>query len=162
MGNRPGTLAKIEKGKSIYSVVGFADTWNWLVACMANMKAGRGLKLKWPADDTPEFSLDKEDDGDGGDGDGGGGEEPDPSTVKAVADIVDTPNSETGATVLDVSYTDGSPNKQITIPGGGKITFHGTGATYTSGTEFTFKSKLYSNVEVDCTNNEISIGAYYT
>lgn len=70
MGNRPGTLAKIEKGKSIYSVVGFADTWNWLVACMANMKAGRGLKLKWPADDTPEFSLDKEDDGDGG---GGGG-----------------------------------------------------------------------------------------
>lgn len=162
MANRPGTLAKIEKGKSIYSVVGFADTWNWLVACMANMKAGRGLKLKWPADDTPEFSLDKEDDGDGGGGgDDGGGDEPGGDTVKAVADIVDTHDSETGATNLDVSYTDGA-SKTITIPGGSKITFNGTGATYTTGDTFKFKSSPYSNVEVDCTNGEIKIGVYYT
>lgn len=155
MANRPGAMCELKSGKSIGAQTNFAQTFNWLVACLKNLKAGRGLKLSWPSDDTPEFSLDKENYGDGG-------EEPAPSTVKAVADIVDTPNSETGATVLDVSYTDGSPNKQITIQGGSKITFHGTGATYTSGTEFTFKSKLYSNVEVDCTNNEISIGAYYT
>ena len=45
---------------------------------MKNLKAGRGLRLSWPSDDTPEISLDVDIDGDGG-GDGG--------TTNAVYDV---------------------------------------------------------------------------
>ena len=155
MGNRPGQLCTLKSGKAIGAQANFAATFNWLVAAVRNLRGGKGVKVSWPADDTPEIATDGEDGNNGG---GGGGGD---STVKAVADIVDTHNDETGATNLDVSYTDGA-TKQITIPGGSKITFNGTGATYTTGDTFKFKSSPYSNVEVDCTNGNITIGVYYT
>jgi hypothetical protein len=145
----------LKSGKAIGAQANFAATFNWLVAAVRNLRGGKGVKVSWPADDTPEIATDGEDGNNGG---GGGGGD---STVKAVADIVDTHNDETGATNLDVSYTDGA-TKQITIPGGSKITFNGTGATYTTGDTFKFKSSPYSNVEVDCTNGNITIGVYYT
>jgi hypothetical protein len=49
----------------------FADTFNWLVAAMKNLKGGKGIKVKWPSSDTPEISAEGEDDGEGeGGGDG--------------------------------------------------------------------------------------------
>lgn len=155
MANRPGTLCSLKPGKAIGAQKDFASTFNWLVSAVKNLRGGKGVKVSWPADDTPEIATDGEDGNNGG---GGGGGD---STVKAVADIVDTHNDETGATNLDVSYTDGA-TKQITIPGGSKITFNGTGATYTTGDTFKFKSSPYSNVEVNCTNGNITIGVYYT
>ena len=47
----------------------FADTFNWLVAAMKNLKGGKGIKVKWPSSDTPEISAEEED---GGEGEGGG------------------------------------------------------------------------------------------
>ena len=47
----------------------FADTFNWVVAAVKNLRAGKGVKVTWPASDTPEISTDGED----GNGGGGGG-----------------------------------------------------------------------------------------
>ena len=70
MANRPGTLCNLKSGKSIGAQTNFADTFNWLVSCINNLKAGRGIKVAWPSNDTPEISLDGGENGGGG---GGGG-----------------------------------------------------------------------------------------
>ena len=58
MANRPGKLCNLKSGKSIGSQTNFADTFNWLVSCIKNLKAGKGIKVAWPSSDTPEISLD--------------------------------------------------------------------------------------------------------
>ena len=70
MANRPGSLCHLEKKKLIDTQKNFVDTFNWLVASVKNLRAGRGLKLTWTADDTPEFSAKGDTLGGGG---GGGG-----------------------------------------------------------------------------------------
>lgn len=69
MANRPGTLCTLKSGMAIGAQANFADTFNWLVAAMKNLKGGKGVKVKWPSSDTPEISTNGED---GGDGEGGG------------------------------------------------------------------------------------------
>ena len=69
MANRPGTLCNLKSGMAIGAQANFADTFNWLVAAMKNLKGGKGIKVKWPSSDTPEISTDGED---GGEGEGGG------------------------------------------------------------------------------------------
>lgn len=68
MANRPGTLCTLRSGKAIGAQSNFAATFNWVVACLKNLKGGKGIKVKWPADDTPEITADEED----GEGEGGG------------------------------------------------------------------------------------------
>lgn len=68
MANRPGTLCTLTSGKAIGAQSNFASTFNWVVACLKNLKGGKGIKVKWPADDTPEITADGED----GEGEGGG------------------------------------------------------------------------------------------
>lgn len=71
MANRPGTLCTLKSGMAIGAQANFADTFNWLVAAMKNLKGGKGIKVKWPSSDTPEISAVGEDDGEGeGGGDG--------------------------------------------------------------------------------------------
>lgn len=71
MANRPGTLCNLKSGMAIGAQANFADTFNWLVAAMKNLKGGKGIKVKWPSSDTPEISEEGEDDGEGeGGGDG--------------------------------------------------------------------------------------------
>nr|DAL90091.1 MAG TPA: hypothetical protein [Caudoviricetes sp.] len=71
MANRPGTLCNLKSGMAIGAQANFADTFNWLVAAMKNLKGGKGIKVKWPSSDTPEISAEGEDDGEGeGGGDG--------------------------------------------------------------------------------------------
>ena len=72
MANRPGTLCNLKSGKSIGAQTSFADTFNWLVSCLDNLKGGRGIIMKWTASDTPEISLDGGESGDDGGGEGGG------------------------------------------------------------------------------------------
>lgn len=72
MANRPGTLCNLQSGMSIGAQPNFADTFNWIVSCIKNLKAGNGIKVKWPASDTPEISLDGTETGDSGGDDGGG------------------------------------------------------------------------------------------
>ena len=131
MANRPGTLCNLKSGKSIGAQSNFSDTFNWLVSCLDNLKAGRGIIVKWPASDTPEISLDDSAFGDNGvSGEGG--------TVNAVYDVVDGLDANNEKQVLTISYTDGRADKNIEIAGGGSIKLNGTDATYTSGKEFTF------------------------
>lgn len=151
MANRPGTLCDLKSGKSIGAQTNFAATFNWLVACMKNLKAGRGIKLSWPSDDTPEISLD----GGGGSSDGGGG-----GITNAVYDI--TENEQSEQKQLVVSYTDDRADKTIDLGGGGDITFNGTDATYTTNNEFTFDSEGDSNVTVNCSGGTLKIGVYYS
>ena len=73
MANRPGTLCNLTPGKAIGAQNNFAETFNWVVAALKNLRAGKGVKITWPASDTPEISTDGEDGNGGGGGGGGGG-----------------------------------------------------------------------------------------
>ena len=132
MANRPGTLCNLKSGKSIGAQSNFSDTFNWLVSCLDNLKAGRGIVVKWPSSDTPEISIDENAFGDnGGSGEGG--------TVNAVYDVVNGTDAYNEKQVLTISYTDGRADKNIEIAGGGGIIkINGTDATSSSGKEFTF------------------------
>ena len=154
MANRPGTLCNLKSGKSIGAQSNFSDTFNWLVSCLDNLKAGRGIVVKWPSSDTPEISIDDSAFGDNGGSSEGG-------TVNAVYDVVDGLNENNEKQVLTISYTDGRADKNIEIAGGGSIKLNGTDATYTSGKEFTFQSAEDSNVNVSCQDGVIKIGVYY-
>lgn len=158
MANRPGTLCNLKSGKSIGAQSNFSDTFNWLVSCLDNLKAGRGIVVKWPSSDTPEISVDESAFGDnGGSGGGGGGG----GITNAVYDVSDSYDSSKGKQVLTVSYTDERADKNIEIGGGGSITLNGTDATTSSGKEFTFQSAEDSNVNVSCQDGVIKIGVYY-
>lgn len=158
MANRPGSLANLTKKKSVGAQHNFADTFNWVVACVANLRGGAGVKINWPAPDTPQIDIqDGGQNGNGGGGGGGGGEPVDPSQITAVADITDEPITE--GKQLVVTYTDGNA-KTIGLP---YLTeFKGTDSSTTArGSDFKFKSDQYSNIEVKCVGGEITIGAYY-
>ena len=154
MANRPGTLCNLKSGKSIGAQSNFSDTFNWLVSCLDNLKAGRGIVVKWPASDTPEISIDESALGDNGGSSEGG-------TVDAVYDVVDGIDANNEKQVLTISYTDGRADKNIEIGGGGSIKLNGTDATSSSGKEFTFESAEDSNVNVSCQDGVIKIGVYY-
>lgn len=155
MANRPGTLCNLKSGKAIGAQSNFADTFNWVVACLKNLKAGSGISLKWPSSDTPEISLDGgENGGENGGGYGGGG------ITDAVYDVSDSYDSSKGKQVLTVSYTDGRADKNIELSGG-EVKMTGTDDSYTSGSEFTFASEDDSNVTVNCSGGIIKIGVYY-
>ena len=158
MANRPGNLAELEHGKSIYSANGFVDTWNWIVSCMKNLKGGRGIKVQWPSDDTPEISIEGGADNLLPNFEGGG------EVTNAVYDVDKSYNPTSGNDELTISYTDEREDKTIELPAGGDLscTFTGTDATYTSGTEFTFESADDSNVTVNCSNGVFTIGVYYS
>lgn len=116
MANRPGTLCNLTSGKAIGAQSNFAATFNWVVACLKNLKGGKGVKVKWPSSDTPEISAEGEDDGEG---EGGG---------------------------------DGTT-----------VAFTGTDQSQTiRGTDFIFASAEDSNVTVECDDDVITIGVYYT
>lgn len=115
MANRPGTLCTIKSGKAIGAQPNFAETFNWLVAAMKNLKGGKGVKVKWPASDTPEISTNGEDEEDGG-GEGG--------------------------TTVAFTGTDQSTTRRDT--------------------DFIFASAEDSNVTVECDDDVITIGVYYT
>lgn len=74
MANRPGTLCTLKSGMAIGAQANFADTFNWVVAALKNLRAGKGVKITWPASDTPEISAEGEDGNGGGGGGGGGGQ----------------------------------------------------------------------------------------
>ena len=151
MANRPGTLCNLKPGKAIGAQANFAATFNWLVAAMRNLRGGKGVKVSWPADDTPVISADGEDGNNGGDGG-------DTSAVNAVADVAEEPITE--GKRLTVTYTDERAAKVIDIPY--KPEFTGTNNSTTGrAVDFSFASDQYSNVEVKCVGGVITIGAYY-
>ena len=154
MANRPGTLCNLKRGKAIGAQANFAATFNWLVAAMRNLRGGKGVKVSWPADDTPVISADGED----GNGGGNGGDGGDTSAVNAVADVAEEPITE--GKRLTVTYTDERAAKGIDIPY--KPEFTGTNNSTTGrAVDFSFASDQYSNVTVKCVGGVITIGAYY-
>ena len=151
MANRPGTLCSLKPGKAIGAQANFAATFNWLVSAVRNLRGGKGVKVSWPADDTPEITTDGEDGNNGGDGG-------DTSSVNAVADVAEEPITE--GKRLTVTYTDERAAKVIDIPY--KPEFTGTNNSTTGrAVDFSFASDQYSNVEVKCVGGVITIGAYY-
>ena len=151
MANRPGTLCNLKRGKAIGAQANFAATFNWLVSAVKNLRGGKGVKVSWPADDTPVISADGEDGNNGGDGG-------DTSAVNAVADVAEEPITE--GKRLTVTYTDERAAKGIDIPY--KPEFTGTNNSTTGrAVDFSFASDQYSNVEVKCVGGVITIGAYY-
>ena len=152
MANRPGTLCNLKRGKAIGAQANFAATFNWLVAAMRNLRGGKGVKVSWPADDTPVISADGEDGNNGGDGG-------DTSAVNAVADVAEEPITE--GKRLTVTYTDERAAKGIDIPY--KPEFTGTNNSKTGrAVDFSFASDQYSNVTVKCVGGVITLGVYYT
>ena len=152
MANRPGTLCSLKPGKAIGAQANFAATFNWLVAAMRNLRGGKGVKVSWPADDTPVISADGEDGNNGGDGG-------DTSAVNAVADVAEEPITE--GKRLTVTYTDERSAKVIDIPY--KPEFTGTNNSTTGrAVDFSFASDQYSNVTVKCVGGVITLGVYYT
>ena len=113
MANRPGTLCSLKPGKAIGAQANFAATFNWLVAAVRNLRGSKGVKVSWPADDTPVISADGEDGNNGGDGGG--------SAIDCVTDVArgDTTIDETdGYTQTDhllVTYSTGQ-TKAVQLP----------------------------------------------
>lgn len=190
MANRPGQICVVKAGKSIGAQKGFGDTFNWIAACISKIKAGKGIKLTWPAPDTPEISLDKTDEGEG---DGGSStdcvtdvERGEATTAEdgytvtenlkvtySTGETKDVPlpsnngvkdieeSAITGGKRLAVKYENAKPDKSIDIPY--KSEFMGTDQSYTRrDTDFSFASASDSNVTVKCVGNVITIGVYYT
>ena len=154
MANRPGTLCSLKPGKAIGAQANFAATFNWLVSAVRNLRGGKGVKVSWPADDTPVISADGED----GNGRGNGGDGGDTSAVNAVEDVAEEPITE--GKRLTVTYTDDRTAKGIDIPY--KPEFTGTNNSTTGrAVDFSFASDQYSNVTVKCVGGVITIGAYY-
>ena len=144
-------MCSLKPGKAIGAQANFAATFNWLVAAVRNLRGGKGVKVSWPADDTPEITTDGEDGNNGGDGG-------DTSAVNAVADVAEEPITE--GKRLTVTYTDERSAKVIDIPY--KPEFTGTNNSTTGrAVDFSFASDQYSNVEVKCVGGVITIGAYY-
>ena len=149
MANRPGTLCNLKRGKAIGAQANFAATFNWLVSAVKNLRGSKGVKVSWPADDTPVISADGED---GNGGDGGG------SAIDCVTDVAEEPITE--GKRLTVTYTDERAAKVIDIPY--KPEFTGTNNSTTGrAVDFSFASDQYSNVTVKCVGGVITIGAYY-
>lgn len=113
MGNRPGQLCTLKPGKAIGAQKDFASTFNWLVSAVKNLRGGKGVKVSWPANDTPEIATDGEDGNNGGDGGG--------SAIDCVTDVArgDTTIDETdGYTATDhlaVTYSTGQ-TKAVPLP----------------------------------------------
>ena len=150
MANRPGTLCNLKHGKAIGAQANFSATFNWLVSAVKNLRGSKGVKVSWPADDTPVISADG-----GGDGGDTGG---DTSAVNAVEDVAEEPITD--GKRLTVIYTDERSAKVIDIPY--KPEFTGTNNSTTGrAVDFSFASDQYSNVEVKCVGGVITIGAYY-
>lgn len=192
MANRPGQLCELKGGKSIGAQKNFADTFNWLVSCFKNLRGGKGIKVSWPADDTPEIEAEEVDGNDNG-GDGG-------SSTDCVVDVErgDATTAEDGYTVtenLKVTYSTGETKdvplpsnncvkdiEEETVTEGKRLTvkyenskpekeidipykneFTGTDQSYTRrDTDFVFSSASDSNVTVKCLGNVLTIGVYYT
>ena len=189
MANRPGTLCSLKPGKAIGAQANFAATFNWLVAAVRNLRGSKGVKVSWPADDTPVISADGED------GNGGGSaidcvtdvargdtniDETDGYTQtdhllvtystgqtkdvqlpsnNGVADVEEAPITE--GKRLTVKYENARPEKAIDIPY--KNEFSGTDYSYTRrDTDFAFASATDSNVSIKCVGNVITLGVYYT
>lgn len=191
MANRPGTLCNLKSGKAIGAQANFADTFNWLVAAVRNLRGGKGVKVSWPADDTPEIATDGEQGGEGG----GGG-----SAIDCVTDValgetkIDKDDGYTVTEKLKVTYSNGGTNdvplpsnngvkdiEEYTITNGKQLVvkyensrpeqnidipynneFSGTDYSYTRrDTDFSFSSASDSNVTVKCVGNLITIGVYY-
>ena len=188
MANRPGTLCNLKPGKAIGAQANFAATFNWLVSAVRNLRGGKGVKVSWPADDTPVISDDGEDGGDGG------------GAIDCVTDValgetkIDKDDGYTVTEKLKVTYSNGGtndvplpsnngvkdieeytitkgkqlvvkyensrPEKNIDIPYNNE--FRGTDYSYTRrDTDFSFSSASDSNVTVKCVGNLITIGVYY-
>ena len=74
MSNRPGKLCKMTKGKVIGYQSNFADTWNWMVDCIKNLRGGKNCSVDWESSDTPVVNVGENTAaGVGGGGGGGGG-----------------------------------------------------------------------------------------
>ena len=191
MANRPGTLCSLKPGKAIGAQANFAATFNWLVAAVRNLRGGKGVKVSWPADDTPEIVTDGEQGGEGG----GGG-----SAIDCVTDValgetkIDKDDGYTVTEKLKVTYSNGGTNdvplpsnngvkdiEEYTITKGKQLVvkyensrpeknidipynneFRGTDYSSTRrDTDFSFSSASDSNVTVKCVGNLITIGVYY-
>ena len=192
MANRPGSLCSLQPGKAIGAQSNFASTFNWLVSAVSNLRGGKGIKVSWPADDTPEIATDGEQGGDGG----GGG-----SAIDCVTDVargeskIENDGSYTVTENLDVTYSTGE-KKSVPLPSNNgvkdieesdiylgkqltvkyensrpekdikipyKTEFSGTDNSYSDrGTEFSYSADSNSNVTVRCFGNVLKIGVYYT
>lgn len=191
MANRPGTLCNLKPGKAIGAQANFAATFNWLVAAVRNLRGGKGVKVSWPADDTPEIATDGEQGGEGG----GGG-----SAIDCVTDValgetkIDKDDGYTVTEKLKVTYSNGGTNdvplpsnngvkdiEEYAITKGKRLVvkyensrpeknidipynneFRGTDYSSTRrDTDFSFSSASDSNVTVKCVGNLITIGVYY-
>lgn len=161
MANRPGTLCNLKPGKAIGAQANFADTFNWLVAAMKNLKGGKGVKVSWPADDTPEIATDGED---GGEGEGGGG-----SAIDCVTDVArgDTTIDETdGYTATDhlaVTYSTGQ-TKAVPLPSNNGVAAVEE-APITEGKRLTVKyenARPDKNIDVPYKNEFVGTDQSYT
>ena len=58
MANRPGFLCELQKGKLIDTQPGFADTFNYAVRSIDNLKGGRNCKVDRTVPDCPVINVD--------------------------------------------------------------------------------------------------------
>nr|DAH67235.1 MAG TPA: hypothetical protein [Caudoviricetes sp.] len=161
MGNRPGQLCTLKSGKAIGAQANFADTFNWLVSAVKNLRGGKGVKVSWPADDTPEIVTDGEDGNNGGDGGGG--------NIDCVVDVArgDTTIDETdGYTQTDhllVTYST-SQTKAVPLPSNNGVA-DVEEAPITDGKRLTVKyenARPDKNIDVPYKNEFVGTDQSYT
>ncbi len=161
MGNRPGQLCTLKSGKAIGAQANFADTFNWLVSAVKNLRGGKGVKVSWPADDTPEIATDGEDGNNGGDGGGG--------NIDCVVDVArgDTTIDETdGYTQTDhllVTYST-SQTKAVPLPSNNGVA-DVEEAPITEGKRLTVKyenARPDKNIDVPYKNEFVGTDQSYT
>lgn len=71
MANRPPNLCELEKGKLIDTQQGFADTFNWAVRSIDNLKGGRNCSVDRTIPDQPVINVDIPEQSPGGSGGSG-------------------------------------------------------------------------------------------
>lgn len=150
MANRPGQLCHLNRGESIYNQSNFVDTFNWVVACINNIKGGTNCNIEWTADDTPTINVNDDSQPNGGGDGGGGGGNP-------VVSITGSDEGESGYK-LEWTYADGSTGEFSWNGGSGS---QGVESVNGAVDAVTLESASDSNVKFTTEGNTIKVGVYY-
>lgn len=135
MSGKPAQICTLKKGKFVGGQAGFADTFNWVASCAANVTGGRGCAVKNVEAGHPEVDVQIQP-GDGVNVQCGGPGQP------YYISLVEPPNQGAAAVIVEgTDETTATPDEEE-----GKLVVQAMDGC---------------NLQVTCEDNIVRIGVFY-